>query len=632
MTEKRRQKIRSTCQTLLAARTPSLHELASCIGSLATALPGVLPAPLHMRALQAIQGQAVRREQAWTSPVVLTPEAEEDLRWWISHLDRWNGRPLQVEAPMMLIRSAAATDDRGGEGWGAVCGSQATGGHWSREEQTWHINALELQAAKLAVQSFAKAGVRGRIALQLDNQVAVSYINRMGGTHSPRLDRIARELWEWCLTRETTVEAEYLPGPKHRRRFPVQTPRLGRVAAPSGHFPAAATLLPSQLNRPVRDQNQRPAFSLRVLAARATVRRYRRLHSRLAARKGLRLSPFALLGRVIRQVERQEVPSLVLVTPMCRAAAWSASVGSDRGPAVSSSGTSGPSPRPSGSSSPAGPSGTAVPLRVAHLRSVHAAAGLPQSVSELLVASLRPGTSRRYNSVWAVWRSWCRGQAVDPVSPLLRDVQTFLAETFTQDRSYWTIGGYRSALSSALPPINGVAVGAHPTVCRLLKGAYNTQPPRLRYATTWDVGGVLSHLRSWGASAQQSDRRLTLRLAMLLALAGARRSGELASMGRPRVYGPTSSLSRQRASPFRCYRQRRHNTVESRCDSVATLSSTTSCCARWHTCVCTRRVRLLGIQSLQLISCCLSAGLTSPSHRQQWRGGCGPFSLRLAWM
>ena len=325
--------------------------------------------------------------------------------------------------------------------------------------------------------------------------------------------------------------------PKHRRRFPVQTPRLGRVAASSGRFPAAATPLPSQLNRPVRDQNQCPAVSLRVLAARATVRRYRRLHSRLAARKGLRLSPLrssrqgdspgATPGGAITGAGDTDVEGSSLV---------SSSAGSDRGPAVSSSGASGPSPRPSGSSSPAGPSGTAAPLRVAHLRSVHAAAGLPESVSELLVASWRPGTSRRYNSVWAVWRSWCRGRAVDPVSPLLRDVLTFLAETFAQDRSYRTIAGYRSALSSALPPIDGVAVGAHPTVCRLLKGAYNTRPPRPRYATTWDVGGVLSHLRSWGPSAQLSDRRLTLRLAMLLALAGARRSGELASMGRPLLF------------------------------------------------------------------------------------------------
>ena len=270
---------------------------------------------------------------------------------------------------------------------------------WSREEQTWHINALELQAAKLAVQSFAKTGVRGRIALQLDNQVAVSYINRMGGTHSPRLDRIARELWEWCLAREITVEAEYLPGSlntdadflsKHHGSAEWRLHPGVSSSCNAAFKPAQSTCL---------DQNQCPAVSLRVLAARATVRQYRRLHSRLAARKGLRLSPIrssrqgdlpgATAGGAITGAGDTDVEGSSLV---------SSSVGSDRGPAVSSSGASGPSPRPSGSSSPAGPSGTAAPLRVAHLRSVHAAAGLPdlalcRSYSWSLGDQARPGAT-----------------------------------------------------------------------------------------------------------------------------------------------------------------------------------------------------------------------------------------------
>ena len=64
--------------------------------------------------------------------------------------------------------------------------TRTTGGRWSPEEQTWHINALELQAARFAVQTFAKE-VTGTVALQLDNQVAVQYINRMGGVRSRHL-------------------------------------------------------------------------------------------------------------------------------------------------------------------------------------------------------------------------------------------------------------------------------------------------------------------------------------------------------------------------------------------------------------------------------------------------------------
>ena len=104
---------------------------------------------------------------------------------------------------------------------------------------------------------------------------------------------------------------------------------------------------------------------------------------------------------------------------------------------------------------------------------------------------------------------------------------SFLADQFRDQRSYRTVAGYRSALSSTLPPVDGVAVGAHPLVTRLMKGVYNLRPPKPRYSGTWDVNKVLLRLQSWGPLADLSDRQLTLKLVMLLALAGARRSGEL---------------------------------------------------------------------------------------------------------
>ena len=44
---------------------------------------------------------------------------------------------------------------------------------------------------------------------------------------------------------------------------------------------------------------------------------------------------------------------------------------------------------------------------------------------------------------------------------------------------------------------------------------------------------MLDHLQSWGPANSLTDRRLTLRLTMLLVLAGAQRSGELAAMSLP---------------------------------------------------------------------------------------------------
>ena len=46
----------------------------------------------------------------------------------------------------------------------------------------------------------------------MDNVPAVSYINKMGGTHSHLLSNIAVRLWEWCLQHHLIVSAQHLPG------------------------------------------------------------------------------------------------------------------------------------------------------------------------------------------------------------------------------------------------------------------------------------------------------------------------------------------------------------------------------------------------------------------------------------
>ena len=76
-------------------------------------------------------------------------------------------------------------------------------------------------------------------------------------------------------------------------------------------------------------------------------------------------------------------------------------------------------------------------------------------------------------------------------------------------------------------PIDGVVVGKHPLVSRLLKGIYNRKPPQPRYSTTWDVAAVLDHIRSWGPTESLCRKKATLKLAMLMALANASRCSEL---------------------------------------------------------------------------------------------------------
>ena len=50
------------------------------------------------------------------------------------------------------------------------------------------------------------------IFLRLDNVTAVTFINRIGGTHSKPLCQLALALWEWCIQRNLFLVAEHLPG------------------------------------------------------------------------------------------------------------------------------------------------------------------------------------------------------------------------------------------------------------------------------------------------------------------------------------------------------------------------------------------------------------------------------------
>ena len=106
-----------------------------------------------------------------------------------------------------MIRSDASL-----QGWGAVCNGTRTGGPWPLEEQRLHINCLEVLAATLEVQSFLKDRTETSVRLQLDNQTAVVYINNLGGTVSPQLTRLAKDLWMWALSRDIVLAAEHIPG------------------------------------------------------------------------------------------------------------------------------------------------------------------------------------------------------------------------------------------------------------------------------------------------------------------------------------------------------------------------------------------------------------------------------------
>ena len=139
------------------------------VGKLRATTPALTHAPLQIRYLQQILVNAVSQGETYSFRVPLDQKAKLELNWWQENLNLLSGKPLTLNPPDMIISSDGAKTG----GWGAACHQQGTGGPWSQQEATYHINEQELAAAKHAILTFTK----------IDNSSA-SYFVKMGGTHN----------------------------------------------------------------------------------------------------------------------------------------------------------------------------------------------------------------------------------------------------------------------------------------------------------------------------------------------------------------------------------------------------------------------------------------------------------------
>ena len=307
-------KLRAEAAALLRkVATPTAREVSCLLGKMNSVAQALPPRPLYCRILQRDLARALERgEQSYETPCPLSDLAKEELSWWAEHMQEWNGKSLIRREPDISIESDASQT-----GWGASCLGTRTGGPWSRKEKESHINCLELLAA------FLKSRRSVHACLWMDNQTAVAYVNNMGGTVSTQATLIARELWMWCLQRDISLSAQYLPGKdntiadqesremKDRSDWLLNREVFRKILR---HFPRLnvdlfASRLTYQLPR---------FFSWRPDPAVEATDAFQQNWKSLS---GYANPPWNLVGRVLAMVENQQA-EVVLVAPIWPSQPW----------------------------------------------------------------------------------------------------------------------------------------------------------------------------------------------------------------------------------------------------------------------------------------------------------------------
>ena len=147
-----------------------------------------------------------------------------------------------------------------------------------------------------------------------------------------------------------------------------------------------------------------------------------------------------------------------------------------------------------GSGTPTGEQQNPFSCRMEGIRQGLLAKGLSGQATNIVLATQRTSTQNQYKSCWSKWVGWCDKRQINPIQPSIAKVVDFLSERFQAGLQYTSLNSYRSAISSAIPQVEGCPVGQHPLVCKFMKGVFNSRPPQPKYSGTWDVGFVTKYL------------------------------------------------------------------------------------------------------------------------------------------
>ena len=104
----------------------------------------------------------------------------------------------------------------------------------------------------------------------------------------------------------------------------------------------------------------------------------------------------------------------------------------------------------------------------------------------------------------------------------MSNVLLFPASLYERALGYSSITTDRSALTS-LDFGSTTPVGNHASVCRLMRGVFDTRPTMSRYSSAWDVKDILNFFRQGRVNSELKLKQPSMKTATLVALISAQR-------------------------------------------------------------------------------------------------------------
>ena len=419
-------------------------------------------------------------------------------------------------------------------GWGAHLDRQIASGLWDAHQAALSINARELLAVQLGLYQFRSALQGGRtVAVFCDNTTAVP--PSQGGWHQVSSP-------QHLGSRDLALDGIPLHSPGSAVPPGLQQRPSRRPVSPSPALTFRVVTEPARLsifektlagpNRFICHLRQSSLFDLLITIPGSDVSRHGRISPVLGLASGLRVPSCGYHSACSREAPglhgdgAHPSGSTLGPAPLVLGPA-PAFAGSCSGPTVPSR----PLALASVSSSlPGSPSAQASCL--ATLQRFTRAAGFPSAVAEQSSLARRPSSRAVYQVRWSIYRGWCHSNGHSVSRPTLAKVADFLYWLrYTRGLSVSSLRGYRSVLSAVFR-FHFPSLSSDPVIRDLLRSYRLSSAERVLRPPAWDLSKMLTYLVSpaFELLSQASFRALTLKTLFLLALATAKRVGELQAL------------------------------------------------------------------------------------------------------
>ena len=212
-------KLKYCIRRALIKESLPVRQLAKIAGMCIAMTRAVIPAKLLLRNIY----RCIAKKTSWSSIITIDKHAKNDLMWWLSAIEQWNGAPLFVSPPDIQCETDASAS-----GWGGVIPSLniEASGTWNKEVSFKHLNYRELLMILIVVKSFVMHLKDKSVQILSDNITPVAYVNHLGGRDKEFNDVVAA-LFTTCLENNIKISAKFLAGDLNHR-----ADRLSRQISP----------------------------------------------------------------------------------------------------------------------------------------------------------------------------------------------------------------------------------------------------------------------------------------------------------------------------------------------------------------------------------------------------------------